>query len=138
MLVRPRFSNFDAVDRLPKTAAGDDGDGKPFEAVHGLDAIAVVPMSLDELSAVIDHVFVASPDQVEKALPGNVTGLDDANAHVLATFTGSVYSPSMMKSPIIMNILVAARPASRQRLSAMVRGCPKGDALLISKRGYAN
>lgn len=40
-----------------------------------------MPVPLYVLRAVIDHVFVALPDQVEKTLPGNVTGLNNGNAH---------------------------------------------------------
>jgi hypothetical protein len=41
-------------------------------------------MALDVLRTIVDDVFVASADQVEKALPGNVAGLDDTNLHVIA------------------------------------------------------
>ena len=82
MFIRPRFVGLDLVDRLLETTLGDHGNGQPLDAIGGLDAIAIVPMPLHILRTVIDHVFIAPPDQVEKALPGNVTGLNDANTHV--------------------------------------------------------
>src|SRR5439155_9057148 len=85
MLVCPRLFDFDLLDRLLETAFGDDRDGEPLDAVSGLDAIAIVPMPFHVLRAVIDHVFVATSDQVEKAFPRNVAGLDDGNAHVMIT-----------------------------------------------------
>src|ERR1700687_5672091 len=82
MLVRPWFFDFDLVYRLFETARGDNRDGQTLDALCGLDALAVVPMPLRILRAVKRHVFIALPDQVEKSLPGDVAGLDDANAHV--------------------------------------------------------
>src|SRR4029078_11849041 len=60
-------------------------NGEPLDTRSGLDAISIVPVPLYVLRAVIDHVFVALPDQVEKALPGYVTGLNNGNAHQLGS-----------------------------------------------------
>jgi len=82
MLVRPRLFDLNLVDRLLKAPLGNDGNGEPLDAVGGPDPIAIVPMPPDILHAVEDHVLVALSDQVKKALPGYVAGLDDADAHV--------------------------------------------------------
>jgi hypothetical protein len=83
MLVRPWLLDLDLVDRLLETAPRDDRDSEPLNAIGGLDAVAVVPMPLDVLRTVKHHILVASADKVEKTLPWNVAGLDDANAHVM-------------------------------------------------------
>src|SRR4051812_14915511 len=80
MLFRPRLFDRYLVDRLLETSLGNYRYGQPFEAVRGLDAIAVVPMPLHILDTVEDHVLVALSDQVEKALPRHIAGLHDAGA----------------------------------------------------------
>jgi hypothetical protein len=50
------------VDRLAKTAAGLNRNGEPFDAIRGLDAIAVMPVAFNELGTIINHVFIASAD----------------------------------------------------------------------------
>lgn len=81
MLLGPGLSNFNLVDPLPEAAAGDNRDREPFDAVLGLDTVAIVPMPLNVLSTVVNDVFVAPPDQIEKTFPGNIAGLDDADTH---------------------------------------------------------
>src|SRR3954449_11074845 len=80
MFFRPRLFDRYLVDRLLETALGNHRDGQPFDAVRGLDAIAVVPMPLHILDTVEDHVFIALSDQIEKALPWHVAGLHDGDA----------------------------------------------------------
>src|SRR5947209_18504490 len=80
MLLRPRLFDRHFVDRLLETTLGDHRDSQPFDAVRGLDAIAVVPMPLHILDTIEDHVLVALPDQVEKALPRHIAGLHDGYA----------------------------------------------------------
>ena len=76
--------NLDVVDWLFETPLGGDRNSQPFDAVGGLDPVTIVPMPFHILRVVEHDIFVAAPDQVEKPLPGNVTGLDDANAHVMS------------------------------------------------------
>src|ERR1700730_3905910 len=108
MLVRPWPFDFDLVDSLLEAALGDGRNGEPFDALGGLDAVAVVPVPLHELGTVVDHVFVAAPDQVEKDIPGNGAGLDDANAHV-STFiqglTGTAAEPSL-RLPFLVSAVI--------------------------------
>src|SRR3954469_8211064 len=80
MFFRPGLFDCYLVDRLLETALGNHRYGQPFDAVRGLDAIAVVPMPLHILDTVEHHVFVALCYQVEKALPRHVTGLHDGDA----------------------------------------------------------
>src|SRR4051812_15337262 len=80
MLFRPRLFDRYLVDRLLETALRNHRYGQPFDAVRGLDAIAVVPMPLHILDTVEHHVFVALCNQVEKSLPRYVTGLHDGDA----------------------------------------------------------
>src|SRR3954466_7678320 len=80
MLFRPGLFDRYLVDRLLETALGNHRYGQPFDAVRGLDAIAVVPMPLHILDTVEHHVFIALCYQVEKALPRYVTGLHDGDA----------------------------------------------------------
>src|SRR3954463_10884881 len=80
MLFRPGLFDRYLVDRLLETAFGNHRYRQPFDAVRGLDAIAVVPMPLHILDTVEHHVFVALCYQVEKALPRYVTGLHDGDA----------------------------------------------------------
>ena len=82
MLVRPRLFDFNLINSLLEPPFGHDRDRKPLDAVGGFDSVAIVPMPLRVLRAVKDHIFVASADQIEETLPGNVTGLNDGNTHV--------------------------------------------------------
>ncbi|MGY4357831.1 hypothetical protein ACVW0J_004324 [Bradyrhizobium sp. i1.7.7] len=56
---------------------GHDRNREPFDAIGGLDPVAVVPVPLHILHTIVDHVFVALADEVEEAPPGDVAGLDD-------------------------------------------------------------
>lgn len=106
VLLGPGLFDLDLVDRLVEPSLGYDRNRQPFDAVGGLDPVAVVPVPLHILHAIENHVFVALPDKVEEAFPGNVAGLDDRNSHSY-DFWGScirdrVYSACAMNSlPIV-------------------------------------
>ena len=116
MLVRPRLLDFDGVDRLVEAALGDDGNRQPFDAPGGLDPIAVMPVTLDVLGAVEDHIGIAPPDQVEEALPGDIAGLDDADAHAVVMSGGGRLSRVWIQS-IHHAMAAAGRIAGRDKLS---------------------
>jgi hypothetical protein len=47
-----------------------------------------VPMPFDELGAVIHNVLFTPADQIEEALPGNVTGLNNRNPQNTGSWLG--------------------------------------------------
>jgi hypothetical protein len=84
MLFGPRLCNFDLIDGLFKASSADDRYSDPLRSSGGLDAIAIVPVALHKLRTVVDHVFVATTDQVEKAPRGDVARLNDGDSHRFA------------------------------------------------------